>query len=70
MASASLIDVVVEMGERGQMRGLALAGEDRQRHVVERGEIVEHVDQLEAAGDAGLHALGHGQPRDVLAAER
>ena len=52
------------------MRGLALAGEDRQRHVVERGEIVEDVDELEAAGDAGLHALGHGQPRDVLALER
>ena len=39
------------------MRGLALAREDRQRHVVEGGEIVEHVDELEAAGDAGLDAL-------------
>ncbi len=62
-------DGVVEMGERAQMRGLALAREDRQRHVVEGGEIVEYVDQLEAAGDAGLHALRHGRPRDVLAPE-
>ena len=64
------IDFLVEVGERAQMRGLALAGKDRQRHVVERGEIIENVDQLEAAGDAGLHALGRGQPRDVLSAER
>ena len=57
------------MGERAEVRGLALAGEDRQRHVVEGCEIVEHVDELEAARDAGAHALRPRGPRDVLAAE-
>ena len=51
------------------MRGLALAREDRQRHIVEGGEIVEHVDELEAARDAGLDAFGHGENGDVLTLE-
>ena len=50
-------DGMIEVGEPAQMRGLALAREDRQRHVVEGGEIVEDVDELEAAGNSGPDAL-------------
>ena len=61
---------VIEVGEGAKMRGLAFAREDCQRHVVEGGEIVEHVDGvLEAARDASPDALRHGQTRDVLAFE-
>ena len=46
------------MRERREVSGLALAREDRQRDVVEGGQIVEQVHELEAARDAGAHALG------------
>ena len=51
-------DGVVEVRQRHQTRGLALAREDCQRDVVEGGKIVEQVDDLEAAGDACLDPLG------------
>ena len=51
---------VIEVRERRQIGGLALAREDRQRHIVERGQVVEQVDDLEAARDSRLDALGHG----------
>ena len=62
-------DGMIEVSEPAQMRGLALAREDRQRHVIEGGEIVEDVDKLEAAGNSGLDAFGHGETRDVLTLE-
>ena len=58
--SASLRTSLIEVGERRRCRGLAFAREDRQRDIVEGGELVEQVDDLEAARDAGLDALGHG----------
>ena len=62
--------VAVKMRERGHVAALALAGEDRERHVFESGKVVEKVHELEAAGDARLHELGHGGPGDVPAVEK
>ena len=44
---------------------LALAREDRQRDVVEYGEAVEQVDDLEAPGDPRLDAFRDRRERDV-----
>ena len=59
----------VALGQGEELSRLALAGEDRQRHVVEGGELVEQVDELEAPRDPGPDALVDGLMGDVGPAE-
>src|SRR5262249_62371599 len=59
----------VPLSECRQVPRLAVAREDRQRHIVEGTEIVEQVHQLKAARDARLDALGHGVSCDTVASE-
>ena len=58
------------IGEGAHRRRLALAREDRQRNVVEHGHAIEQIDDLKAARNAGLDALGHCRKRDVVAFEQ
>src|SRR6185369_13080159 len=51
--------------EREQPAGAALAGEDREGHVVVHAELVEQVDELEAPRDAELDLVVDGGARDV-----
>src|SRR5512140_581731 len=62
-------DLSVVVGEGEEEARLALAREDRKRDVVEQGQLVEEVDDLEAARDAGGDAAVDGGPGHVLAAE-
>ena len=64
-----LPDRLLAIGQGEEPACHPLAGEDRQRHVVEQRQLVEEVDDLEAARDAGLDAGVHVLFRDVLAAE-
>src|SRR3954469_9157096 len=59
-----LPDAALVIGQREELLRLALAREDRERDVVEHRQLVEEVDDLEAARDPrldpGLHRLvGH-----------
>src|SRR4030081_408127 len=63
-------DVLVVLGQRGDLHGLAIAREDRHRDIVENGQPVEQVDDLEAARNAGLDPFVHGRERDVVALEQ
>ena len=58
------------VGERGDLHGLAVAREDRQRDIVEHGKPVEQVDDLEAARNPGLDPFVHGRGGDVVALEQ
>ena len=69
-ASASSVTAWSRCASSRRCSGLALAREDRQRDVVERGQIVEQIHELEAARDAGLDALRHRRVRDVFALEQ
>ena len=51
------------------LRVLPSRGKDRQRDVVEGGEVVEQVHELEAARDSRPDALGHRGVADVRALE-
>src|SRR6266446_3538515 len=64
-----LPDRVLAIGQREEAARLALAREDGQAHVVEQGQLVEEVDDLEAARDARLDPALHGLRGDVLTAE-
>src|SRR3981189_942104 len=61
--------LAVAAGERCNIAGLAFAGKDRQRDVVEGGEVVEQIHELEAARNSCLDALGHRGVANVLALE-
>src|SRR6266542_4157508 len=58
-------DGSVRVRQREQLPRLAVPREDSQREVVERAEIVEEVDELEAPGDASGDLLVDGLARDV-----
>src|SRR6266481_6936574 len=60
---------LLAVGEGEELPRQVLAGKDRERHVVEERQLVEEVDQLEAARDARLDAVVHGQVGDVGPAE-
>src|SRR5581483_3105264 len=55
---------------RHQICGLALARKDGERDVVERREVIEQVDDLEAARNSRLDAIGHADVGDVVAPEQ
>src|SRR5258706_381010 len=59
----------VGVREREQPPRAALAGEDRERHVVVHAELIEQVDELEAPRDAELDLAVDGGARDVRALE-
>src|SRR5439155_24671965 len=61
--------LAVAAGERRNVAGLAFAGKDRQRDVVEGGKVVEQIYELEAARNSCLDALVHLGVADVLALE-
>src|SRR6266536_1390146 len=69
-----LPDGVMEIGQRPEEARQPLAGKDGERHVVEDRQLVEEVDDLEAARDAGLDAAVHrlvgdiGAPKENLSA--
>src|SRR5205807_5562535 len=63
-------DAAIPPGEREELPGLALAGEDREGDVVETGELVEEVHELEAARDPGPDPTVHGLGGDVHAPEQ
>src|SRR5262249_21018460 len=63
-------DLVIMLGKRRHLHRLALAGEDRERHIVEHREAVEQIDDLEAAGDPRLDAIGDGRRSDVAVLEQ
>ena len=63
-------DLAVAMRQSPEVRGLALAREYRQGDIVEGGEVVEDVDQLEAARDPRPYPLGGGGAGDVPAHEQ
>src|SRR5207237_1319486 len=64
-----LPDGAVAIGEGEELPRHALAGEDRERHVVQERQLVEEVDELEAARDPGLDAIVDRLRGDVGAAE-
>src|SRR5438067_1025223 len=59
----------VAIRQRPELPRLSLPGKDGKRDVVEDRQLVEEVDDLEAAGDAGLDAALHGGLGHVFPAE-
>src|SRR2546423_1505542 len=64
-----LPDGGVVIGEGEEPARLSFAGQDGQRDVVDDGQLVEEVDDLEAARDARLDPVLHRLTGDVLAAK-
>src|SRR2546426_7949230 len=64
-----LPDGAVVIGEGKEPARLSFAGEDGQRDVVDDGQLVEEIDDLEAARDARLDTVLHRPASDLLAAE-
>src|SRR5436309_2643351 len=65
-----LPDGAVGLGQGQELPGLALAREDRQRHVVERAQLVEEVHELEAPRDPRADPLVDRLAGDVGVAEQ
>ena len=65
-----LLDVAVAVRKRRDFHGLALARENRQRDIVEDGERIEQVYDLEAAGNTGPDAFMNSGEGYVRALEQ
>src|SRR6266852_3130784 len=64
-----LPDGAVKVGQGEELSRQVLAGEDRERHVVQERQLVEQVDELEAARDAGVDPVVDRQAGHLRAAE-
>src|SRR5215472_6834095 len=64
-----LPDGPVRIRQREELPGLAVTREDGQREVIERAQLIEEVDELEAPRHPLPGFLGDGIPRDVSALE-
>src|SRR5439155_10884996 len=63
-------NLLVVLREHRHLHSFALAREDRQCDIIEYGQAVEQVHDLEAARDPGLDPLVNGGERDIVALEQ